>query len=165
VRSHEASKVRAIQGRSELPPAISTVVRAGRGAGGRVAVGVLTGVGEEVIVKVGERVGIGAVVKVAVGRGLGVGVGRLEIPSGSLTEEESQAGIRSNTDSKSRGKPLLVSKLQPSLDRADDIAVGQIHIQISSRACSCSVVLVPPDELGRDGVFIGQPTRQINDGP
>jgi len=73
-----ASKVRAIQGRSVLPRAISSAVAAGGEAGGRVAVGmgVLVGMGggEGVAVKVGDGVGRGVLVKVAVAKAVGVTV-------------------------------------------------------------------------------------------
>ena len=161
-----ASKVRAIQGRSVLPLAISTVVTAGRGEGGRVAVGVLVGVGEGVAVKVGagKDVGLGVTVKVAVGRGEGVGVAEGESPNRSLIEEESQAGVSNSEDSKANSKPLLIFKLQSPLNGTHDIAVAQVEIQIGPWARRGSIIFVPPDELGRDRVFIAQPTCQINDG-
>jgi len=129
-----ASKVRAIQGRSVLPRAISTVVTVGLGAGGRVAVGVLVGVlvgvGEGVGVKVGEGVGLGVGVKVAVavGIGEGVGVGRRKLENtGRLpTEGEPQAEVANSKVSKSKGTPLLIFKLQSPLNGAHDMAVGQI---------------------------------------
>lgn len=123
-----ASKVRAIQGRSVLPRAISAAVTAGRGAGGRVAVGMLVGVGEGVAVRLGEGVGLDVAVKVAVGSGEGVGVGGndLENTGRLVLEEESQAGVSNSKDSRRNSKPLLIFKLQPLLHGAHDISVGQI---------------------------------------
>lgn len=155
-----ASKVRAIQGRSVLPRAISTVVTLGGGAGGRVAVGVLVGVqvgvGEAVAVNVGEGAGLGVLVKVAVGRGEGVGVGgsKLETIGRSLIEGNWQDVASNSEDSKTNSKPLLVLKLQPPLNGADDVAIGQIQIQVIPWAPRSSIIAVSANEFRRNRVFV-----------
>jgi hypothetical protein len=76
-----ASKVRAIQGRSGSPRAISSAGVEGVFAGARVAVGdgvlVDVGVGEGVAVKVEVGIAVGVGIQVAVGRGVGVGLGEM----------------------------------------------------------------------------------------
>jgi hypothetical protein len=73
------SKVRAIQGLSGLPRAISVAVMTGEPAGARVVVGagvlVDVVVGDGVAVEVEVDVAVAVGVQVAVGRGVGVGVG------------------------------------------------------------------------------------------
>lgn len=166
-----ASKVRAIQGRSVLPRAISTAVAGGGEGGGRVGVGrgvsVGMGVGEGVTVKVGDGAGLGVLVKVAVGKAVGVAVGGIswEITGKSLIEDESHAGVSNSRDSRRRTTRLLVLKLKSPFNGTHDVAIGQIAVQIGPRAQCGSVITMAPHGLGIEGVFIAQPARQIDDGP
>jgi len=130
--SAPASKVRAIQGRSGLPRAISTGVTVGLEAGGRVevGVGVSVTVGEGVAVNVTDGVGLGVMVKVAVGKGVAVAVGgrNWEITGNSLMEEESQAGASNNKESSNSSEPLLFLKPQSPFNGTHYMAVGQVLI-------------------------------------
>ena len=130
--SAPASKVRAIQGRSVLPRAISIPVTGGLEAGGRVGVGLGVSVteGEGVAVNVTNGVELGVMVKVAVGKGVAVAVGgrNWEITGNSLSEEESQAGASNNRESSNSSKPLLLFKLQSPFNSTHYVAVGQVLI-------------------------------------
>lgn len=130
------------------------------GVGAKVEVGnggttveVATGGGEEVAA--GGVVATGMEVGVAVGKARGVAVGATnwEKTGRSAHDAWQPAGNKSRT-SRSRCTSLLCFNGQSLLHGTHDIAIGQVTIEIPSRAGGSGVVPVAPDHLGRDGVLI-----------